>query len=147
MFKIFCFSLLVYFPPLYAAEIYEFTAVSVAPAQKSNHKAEQEHVAEAQSILLQQAKQAVIADTLYEPEKVRFRHLNVVQSTKGRAAVCGEFDSKNLEGNYVGFKKFAYSSGAIVVAKRLGGGESNLGSELEKQYQQQLIAYRAFGCR
>jgi hypothetical protein len=57
-----------------------------------------------------------VAERLIDPDSAQFRNVTVVGDS-----VCGEVNSKNRFGGYVGFQRFGYNSqsGRIAI---LGGG-------------------------
>lgn len=65
-----------------------------------------------QAQTLEEAQQ-IIADEMRDPESTRFRNTWIVKKYEGDFGLemCGEFNSKNAMGGYVGYKMFY----AIVV--------------------------------
>ena len=57
----------------------------------------------------------VIKNRMKDPESTQFRNLRIVTNTVGEKFVCGESNSKNSYGGYVGFKPFAYTKEDKVI--------------------------------
>ncbi|MGR6534027.1 hypothetical protein [Brevundimonas sp. RM1] len=65
------------------------------------------------------AKDAV-RNTLRDPGSAEFRRIKVVRSDGQPRVVCGEVNSKNAFGGYVGFRDFYYRDGRLRVASEIG---------------------------
>lgn len=50
--------------------------------------------------------QKFVADEMRDPESSRFRNVTVVVDANGSDALCGQINSKNAYGGYVGFEWF-----------------------------------------
>lgn len=60
------------------------------------------------------AKEA-IKNQMKDPESTQFRNVRQTVNSLGSQYICGEVNSKNSYGGYVGFKYFAYSDGRLVI--------------------------------
>ncbi|MGE2346598.1 hypothetical protein [Enterobacter asburiae] len=61
------------------------------------------------------AAKSLIRDVMKDPESTQFKSVRTVKNSLGENYVCGEVNSKNSYGGYVGFKPFAYKSGKYVI--------------------------------
>jgi hypothetical protein len=58
----------------------------------------------------------IIAERLIDPDSLQLRNTRVVTATingRSQTLICGEFNSKNRLGGYVGFKSFVYEPTAL----------------------------------
>lgn len=84
------------------------------------------HAATPPSPLFAQAKK-IIAAEMVDPGSLQFRNLRIVHgSVQGKALTiaCGEYNTKNRLGGYVGFAKFAYEPTLMrgVISLKAEGG-------------------------
>lgn len=56
-----------------------------------------------------------IKNAMKDPGSTEFRSLRNLKNSLGDTYVCGEVNSKNSYGGYVGFKGFAYKPGKFVI--------------------------------
>lgn len=95
-----------------------------------------------------EAKKAVSDTLLFKPENARFRDIRVI-AHNGQSVVCGEADTINLAGKYVGYRKFAVASGQVVWVKTFGASNANKNSfsaAIREQYELQNKEYFSLGC-
>lgn len=59
--------------------------------------------------------QKEIRNQMKDPESAKFKGVKQITNLRGEMAVCGEVNSKNSYGGYVGYKTFAYKSGKAVI--------------------------------
>lgn len=61
------------------------------------------------------AAQQEIKNQMKDPESTKFKGVREATNSQGESFVCGEVNSKNSYGGYVGFKSFAFKSGKSVI--------------------------------
>lgn len=54
-----------------------------------------------------------IKDLMKDPESTQFRNIKEIVNTQGNHVLCGQINSKNSYGGYVGFKPFSYSNDGL----------------------------------
>lgn len=59
--------------------------------------------------------QSVIKNLMKDPDSTNFKSVREITNAQGERFVCGEVNSKNSYGGYVGFKMFAYQGGRAVI--------------------------------
>ncbi|PZT87755.1 MAG: hypothetical protein DI627_05785 [Acinetobacter sp.] len=65
-----------------------------------------------------------------DPDSIKYKNLNAFLDKDGNSYACGEFNSKNSFGAYVGYRKFVYSGKTLIM-----DGESKIPfNELEKKF-------------
>jgi len=57
----------------------------------------------------------VLKSVLKDADSAKFQNLKVITNSKAEQSVCGEVNSRNSFGGYVGFTKFAYSKNKIIM--------------------------------
>nr|WP_255483385.1 hypothetical protein [Cedecea sp. P7760] len=62
-----------------------------------------------------ESAKSIISDAMKDPGSTQFKSVRTVKNLLGDSYVCGEVNSKNSYGGYVGFKPFAYKSGKFVI--------------------------------
>ena len=67
-----------------------------------------------QSDLEKNATEAV-KRMMKDPESTQFRDLRTINNKTGKNAICGEVNSKNSYGGYVGFTPFSYSEEGVAI--------------------------------
>lgn len=101
------------------------------------------------SPLIAQAKRTISAE-MVDPSSVQYRNVRTIRQTvdgKPVTIVCGEVNSKNRMGGYVGFAKFAYEPTVLHGAVSLNGeggvdfyGDSNgRGDEAEVRLKAEIM--------
>lgn len=58
---------------------------------------------------------SMIMDAMKDPGSTQFKSVRTIKNSLNDSYVCGEVNSKNSYGGYVGFKSFAYKSGKYVI--------------------------------
>lgn len=61
------------------------------------------------------AAKNTILESMKDPDSTKFKGVRSVKNSIGQDFVCGEVNSKNSYGGYVGFKGFAYKAGRLVI--------------------------------
>lgn len=61
------------------------------------------------------AAQSAIKNQMKDPDSTNFKSVREITNSQGGRFVCGEVNSKNSYGGYVGFKTFAYQGGRTVI--------------------------------
>ncbi|EPG4500477.1 TPA: hypothetical protein R4Y11_001813 [Citrobacter freundii] len=59
--------------------------------------------------------QSAIKNQMKDPDSTNFKSVREITNSQGGRFVCGEVNSKNSYGGYVGFKTFAYQRGRAVI--------------------------------
>ncbi|MBJ8972711.1 MULTISPECIES: hypothetical protein [Citrobacter] len=59
--------------------------------------------------------QSAIKNQMKDPDSTNFKSVREITNSQGGKFVCGEVNSKNSYGGYVGFKIFAYQGGRTVI--------------------------------
>ena len=59
--------------------------------------------------------QSAIKNQMKDPDSTNFKSVREITNSQGGRFVCGEVNSKNSYGGYVGFKIFAYQRGRTVI--------------------------------
>lgn len=59
--------------------------------------------------------QSSIKNLMKDPDSTNFKAVREIKNSQGGKFVCGEVNSKNSYGGYVGFKNFAYQGGRAVI--------------------------------
>lgn len=101
------------------------------------------------SPLIAQAKQTIAAEMI-DPSSVQYRNVRTVRQIVGGkpvTIVCGEVNSKNRMGGYVGFAKFAYEPTILHGAVSLStegkvefyGGSNGKGDEAEVRLKGEIM--------
>lgn len=103
--------------------------------------------AEEESSSILEAKKVVRSTLLFKPEKARFKRMKSKGGSTDQV-VCGEVDSLNFAGQYIGYKKFAVHDGEMTWVKRLAkkGTGGSFGNALNKEYEKSLEKYLSLGC-
>lgn len=70
--------------------------------------------------------QQEIRNQMKDPESTNFKGVKQITNLQGEKFVCGEVNSKNSYGGYVGYKPFAYKGGRAVI-----DGSFNMPSDYE----------------
>lgn len=93
------------------------------------------------------AKELVQKTLLFQPEKARFRKFKTVEHKDG-LVVCGEVDSLNLAGQYLGYKKFAVQNDDVTWVNNLAknAGQGGFANSLRREYERTLDKYLKLGC-
>lgn len=56
-----------------------------------------------------------IKSSMKDPDSTKFTKMNVIKNSQGASYTCGEVNSKNSYGGYVGYKSFAYKDNRFVI--------------------------------
>ena len=64
--------------------------------------------------LIDKAKKAV-RERLKDPESAKFKDVSTHKTPAGGLLVCGNVNSKNSFGGYVGFRPFMYATSGVVI--------------------------------
>jgi hypothetical protein len=64
-----------------------------------------------------------IKNAMKDPGSTEFKSLRNVKNSLGDTYICGEVNSKNSYGGYVGYKIFAYKSGKFVLDSSFEGND------------------------
>jgi len=56
-----------------------------------------------------------VKNIMKDPESTQFRNLKEIKNTIGKNTICGEVNSKNSYGGYIGFMPFSYSDEGISI--------------------------------
>ncbi|MBF5006011.1 hypothetical protein [Diaphorobacter caeni] len=75
----------------------------------------------------------VITDKFKDPESTRFRDL-YFSNAGGMPTLCGQLNSKNSYGAYVGYRGFYYNSGSAAVETEDGRGTGLAYSNMSKEF-------------
>lgn len=63
-----------------------------------------------------------IKNQMKDPESTQFRNLREIQNTLNEKSLCGEINSKNSYGGYVGYMPFSYSKEGTAILNHNAGG-------------------------
>lgn len=56
-----------------------------------------------------------IKEFMKDPDSTQFRNVKEIVNTQGSKVLCGQINSKNSYGGYVGFKPFSYSNDGLNI--------------------------------
>lgn len=59
--------------------------------------------------------QSEIKGFMKDPDSTQFKDLREIKNTMNQTSLCGDLNSKNSYGGYVGFKKFSYTNGELTI--------------------------------